>query len=74
MTEIPLPTQRRFNMLEAEGQLNKDIQIALQSFRQKLTENIEMCVPEGDIKKYETTKQGPEKTFAFRESLLSLMF
>ncbi len=40
MAEVPLPTQRRFNMLEAEGQLNKDIHIALESFRQKLTENI----------------------------------
>lgn len=52
MAEPSLPNQRRINMLEAEGRLNQDIQIALDSFRQKLTENIEMCIPEGDIKKY----------------------
>lgn len=33
-----------------------------------------MCVSSGDLKKYETPKEGPEKVFAFRESLMSLMF
>lgn len=48
--------------------------MSLETFRRKLTENISLCVPEGDIKKYEIEKQGPEKVFQFRESLLSLMF
>ena len=37
---MSLGGQKRINLLEAEGQLNKEIQIALETFREKLTENI----------------------------------
>lgn len=63
------------NILEAEGNLNREIQSALSDFRAQLLQNIQPN-PKMDLllKPYETSKEGPEKKFHFRESLLSIMF
>lgn len=61
------------SLLEAEGELNREIQAALQQFRQKLLSSASPTKKEV-AEPYESNKEGPEKVFVFRESLLSLMF
>jgi hypothetical protein len=61
------------SLLEAEGNLNREIQSSLQQFRQKLLSSASPTKKEV-TQPYESNKEGPEKIFVFRESLLSLMF
>lgn len=61
-------------LLEAEGELNKQVQSALDNFRDKLLQNASPLKREPIKSQINEHKEGPEKRFQFRESLLSIMF
>lgn len=61
-------------VLEAEGDLNREITSALVNFRSKITEEINKSEENRIKDQYDTSKEGSEKVFRFRESLLSLKF
>lgn len=62
------------DILEAEGELNREITAALVEFRRKITEDINKQEDSQVKDHYDTSKEGAEKVFRFRESLLSLKF
>ena len=64
----------QLNILEAEGELNREITSSLLAFRKKITDNMSEVEQSKKDNDYDINKAGPEKTFKFRESLLSLMF
>lgn len=61
-------------LLQAEGELNHDIQAALERFREKVVLEAEAGGRKESTTKAVEQKEGPEKKFMFRESLLSIMF
>jgi hypothetical protein len=67
--------QQQFKMLiEAEGELNSEVQSALSRFRSTMLESMNPSKKESLAKSGDYNKEGPEKRFLFRESLLSVMF
>jgi uncharacterized membrane-anchored protein YhcB (DUF1043 family) len=61
-------------ILEAEGELNREITAALVNFRTKITEQVNKNEDDRVKDQYDTSREGSEKVFRFRESLLSLKF
>jgi sterol O-acyltransferase len=62
------------DILEAEGELNREITSALIEFRRKVADNVNKIEENRTKDPYDTSKEGSEKVFRFRESLLSLKF
>ena len=61
-------------LLEAEGELNQEIHNALNRFRDKIVAEVESAGRKESTSKAMDQKEGPEKKFVFRESLMSMMF
>lgn len=54
------------DILEAEGELNREITAALVEFRRKITEDINKQEDSQVKDHYDTSKEGAEKVFRFR--------
>lgn len=52
-------SQANISLLEAEGELNREIQSALNDFRQKILNNASPIKKEHAAKPYESYKEGP---------------
>lgn len=56
----------QLNILEAEGELNREITSSLLAFRKKITDNMSEVEQSKKDNDYDINKSGPEKTFKFR--------